>query len=647
MAVKDPYIDGRESFRVLSLNSQAELVQTTEIYNGEAGGETPDYNDSFGTAVEPVGDLDGNGTIDLAVGVQQGGWRDAGQVQILFLDSTVDPEGVRSFAVAQRTELVRSNDDASTGFGNAITAVGDLDGDGVTELVVGDPTLRTRSYPDGAPTDKVPGAAYVLFLTSNGTLKGTLEVPLQQESPVSPTEHYGTSLDALGDLSGDGTIEVAIGAPGYDKTGLVEIVSLSSESWSDVSVIGPFGTRGQDSRAVTSLGDIDGNGYQDLAVSQGNAVQILLVGDQGQVIATEEISGAASGIGSLGIVESLASAGDIDGDGIQELAVGTPSFYNISRFSEHANGVVRILFLNADGSLREFREVHPSPNIGPDGDNADPAYLNYGRAITSPGDLDGNGVPDLLISQRGYTRLRPIQQSDSGTTYATDVYPDAIDVLLMQRDGSLLRREKIEGIGGTDLTAVGDINGDGFPDVVVGAPTTLNVLLLGENGSLGETIPYAFPTYESLKNLGTSVSYVGDLDADGAPELLVGGSGSDGVGFTEIVSLNSDGSVKERLEPNLPRTVPYRGQGRAYTALGDVNGDGVIDFAMAAPPRNTDYVPEGGLYVISLEELPLGDAGDCARRGHRHGAVQLPDVWQRWRPHPFRGPTTPSWSAGQ
>lgn len=609
LAVKNPYNEGRESLRILSLNSQADLVATSEIFNAEAGGELPDENDSFGWAVEPVGDLDNNGTIDVAVGVQNGGSFDAGQVQILFLD-----ESDGSFSVAQRSELMQSSDDASTGFGNAISAIGDLDGDNITELVIGDPTLRARSFPDGEPTSSVEGAASVVFLDSDGTVKGFGPYPLKNTSQLSNSEYYGTSIEFLGDLSGDGTIEVAIGAPGYENTGSVEIVSLNPQGErTGESEIGPFGTRGQSSSVVTSLGDIDGNGYQDMAVSEGNAIQILLVGAEGQVIATEEISESTSGIGNFGTVGSLASAGDIDGDGIQELAVGTTSFSDISRFSDYANGVVRMLYLNSDGSLRDFSEVHPSPNIGPDEDNYDPAYLNFGKAITSPGDLDGNGVPDLLVLQDGFTRSRRIQGSE--TTFTTDTYPGVINVLLMQRNGSVLRGEKIEVTGGSDLTAIGDINGDGYPDVVLGAPTTLDVLFLGENGAFRDSKPYSFPESEDSKRLGASVSYVGDLDADGVPDLLVGGTRTNEIGTTEIVLLHSDGTVKNRVNPELPLSFAYRGQGLAFAPLGDVDGDGVVDFAMASPPRNRDYVPDGGLFVIGLEEKRLGDFGDAPDSG--------------------------------
>jgi VCBS repeat-containing protein len=601
LAVKNPYT--RESFQILSLNSQAQLVKTSEIFNGDVSGESPDGNDSFGTAVEPVGDLDGNETIDLAVGVGLGGHYDAGQVQILLLDSS---DG--SFTVSQRTELTRSTDDASVGFGNAIAAIGDLDGDDITELVIGDPTLRDRSYPDGEPTSSQRGAAYVVFLTKDGTVKRLGPHPLGTISSVSKSERYGTSIEVLGDLSDDGSIEIAIGAPGFaNNTGIVDIVSLNLDGERiGGNPIGPFGTRGQSSSVVTSLGDIDGNGYQDMAVAAGTTIQILLAGAQGQVIATRAISGSDAGIGSFGLIESLSSAGDIDGDGIQELAVGSPS-PTIDRFSEDVNGVARILFLNADGSLRELRGFYPSPNIGPNDDNYDPAYLNFGHAITSPGDLDGNGVPDLLVAQGGFTRRRSTH---------IDVYPPVIDVLLMQRDGNLLDRKQIEGKGGTDLTAVGDLNKDGYPDVVVGAPTTLEVLLLGKDGSLVESVPYSFPDADDFYNLGTSVSYVGDLNADSVPDLLVGGFSNDKkIGVTEIISLNPDGTVNTRFDPDIPRTFAYRGQGRAFTPLGDVNGDGVIDFAMAAPPRNTEYVPEGGLFVMGLEEQRLGDFGDAPDNG--------------------------------
>jgi hypothetical protein len=632
LAVKNPFEVG--SFQILSLNSQVEIVSTSNINHGEAGGESPDENDNFGMSVAPVGNLDGEGVIDLAVGVQRGGLYDAGQVQTLFLDRTTD-----GFVVARRTELMSSNDDASEGFGNAIAAIGDLDGDDITDLVIGDPTLRERTYPDGQPTNALQGAAYVVFLNEEGTVKGFGPDILQNFSPTSRSERYATSIELLGDLSGDGAVEIAIGAPGFAKTGAVDIVSLTPEGTAGwTGSIGPFGTRGQSTRFVTSVGDIDGNGYQDMAVKEGGGIQILLFGADGQVIATEEISAAASGIGSFGTVKSLASAGDLDGDGIQELAVGTPSFVNVSRFSEDANGVVRILFLNADGSLRDFTEVHPVPNIGPDEHNNDPAYLNYGQSVTSPGDLNGDGIPDLLVSQAGYTRRRPVQLEDGDEYYVTDQYPASIDVLLMDRDGSILRREtNIETGYSRNLAAVGDINRDGFPDIVAATPGIMDVFFLGQNGELLSKVTTEFPADEANRNLGLSVSRIGDLDADGVPEVMIGGIRDD-IGQADIVYLHANGTIKARHEVGFPLTMIYRGQAHDVSPLGDVDGDGVVDFAMASPPRNSEQVPEGGLFVIGLEERRLGDFGDAPDTGPDTGAFNYQTLGEDDGPFHFVDP---------
>lgn len=163
-----------------------------------------------------------------------------------------------------------------------------------------------------------------------------------------------------------------------------------------------------------------------MVVSKGSSLQVLFVGPEGRVITTTE-PGSVLGIDSFGAIGSLASAGDLDCDGIEELAVGSTSF-DVSRFSPDANGKVRILFLNPDGSHRKSTEILPEPNIGPDDNDYYPANLAFGRAITSVGDLDGNGVPDLLVSRQEYERNRAT--GDEGS-YTTDTYDAAIDVLFM------------------------------------------------------------------------------------------------------------------------------------------------------------------------------------------------------------------------
>ncbi|WP_197169020.1 GEVED domain-containing protein [Novipirellula galeiformis] len=626
LVVRNPKVGHTDYFQILSVDSSGAVQKTATISHIASAPLAPDSNDIFGKAITLLGDLDDDGNIEIAVGIQRGGNDDEGIVQILSLNA--------DFEVLHRTHLTSNFIDYSArhdyGFGNSLVA-GDLDGDGRFELIVGDPTLRGRSLADSEPTNDVQGAAYVLFLNANGTLEAAQRYALKSNSQHADAK-YASAMAFLGDLSvdpsGDGSIEIAISASNDAWSGSVEIVSLNADG-SPVarSEIGPFGVHGQNTRHVTSLGDVDGNGYRDMAVAAGNAVQVLFVGPEGRIITTTEIRGDRVGGNGFGTIGSLASAGDLDGDGIDELAVGS-TFPDVSRFSPDANGKVQILYLKTDGSLRDFAEIGPTPNLGPDDANFDPANLNFGRAITTVGDLDGNGVPDLAVSQQEYERKR---YTGPGAL-VTDTYDAAIDILFMSSEGSVIDRTSLSGIDAQDLAAIGDLDGDGLLEIAVGRNGFLDVVFLSSEGELRDRKTFDYDlsklgTDTSAELFGLAVAAPGDLDGDGVADVLVGAPGRTSTdttqGFCDVrfgsihrLLLNADGTVKEQLELKTPEGWSYSDVGVDLAVLGDVDGEGGVDFVTAAPPRCDS---QGGLIEMSIGVLRRGDFGDAPDSGDGTG----------------------------
>ena len=326
--------------------AQVGTVDAEQKISETAGGfgGVLDPSDLFGYSVSSLGDLDGDGNEDLAVGAYQDddGGGDQGAVWILFLnaDGTVASEQ----KISETTGGFGGVLDPGDNFGISVAALGDLDGDGNGDLAVG-----AWEDDDGGSGQ---GAAWILFLNSDGTVASEQKISETTGGfggVLDPSDHFGSSVSSLGDLDGDGNEDLAVGAYGDDdggnSQGAVWVLFLNADgtvaSEQKISeTTGGFGgvldVTDFFGVSVSSLGDLDADGNEDLAVgAQGDddggsnqgAVWILFLNANGTVASEQEISETAGGFG--GVLDgndffgaSVSSLSDLDGDGTRDLAVG-------------------------------------------------------------------------------------------------------------------------------------------------------------------------------------------------------------------------------------------------------------------------------------------------------------------------------------
>jgi hypothetical protein len=387
-------------------------------------------------------------------------------------------------------------------FGSAIANPGDLEADGVTDLAVGAPFTN-----EGASGE---GAVWILFMDDDGRVDQHQKISGNAGGfggNLNEDDLFGSAVAGISDLNSDGAFDLAVGTPGDDKggsdRGSVWILFLDAE-----------GKVRQEQKIADDIGGFGGN---------------LSDGDR---------------FGS-----AVANIGDVNGDGIPDLAVGAP---NDDKGSDNA-GAVWILMMNVDGKVDSWQKLANSTG-GFDG-NLD-TDDHFGAAVAGIGDLDNNGVPDLAVGVPGDNKGGP----DRGSVW----------IFFLDVDGKILQQQKIAhdtgGFGknlsdgdrfGSAVATIGDMNGDGIPDLAAGAP----------NDDDGADNAGAF----WILMMKT------DGKVDGWQKVSASAGGFDG-------NLNADDHF-----------------GAAVTGIGNLDNSELTDLAVGSPGNDDDGVDKGAVWILFME----------------------------------------------
>ena len=441
--------------------------------------------------------------------------------------------------------------------GFSVAIVGDVNGDGFDDILVGAPSN------DEGGTDA--GAAYVIFGGANGF--DTIDLQNLQGSAgyrivgADPFDRLGMSVSSAGDINGDGFGDIIIGA-----------------------AEGPF-FYSTVPTAYVLFGKANGFSTVDLT---------NLSGSDGFRIAGSPLYAYTH--------LSVASAGDINGDGFDDLIVGSP-------YSNSYSGTAYVIFGKATGlgpiSLGNLPLSSGFGILGSGGERA-------GYSVSGAGDVNGDGFADIIVG----SFLGDAGGDNAGQAYVIFGKANGFSTVTLSSLGSagfLIQGDAAGDFAGIDVSAAGDVNGDGYDDVIVGAKlgdlggaqagqayvifgkatgfTTVDL------GNLAATAGFLIRGGAAGDLVGYSVSGAGDVNNDGFDDLLVGAPTADNAGGTDA--------------------------GEAYVILGRATGFGTIDLANLAPADG--FVIQGDS-AFDNAGWSVSGGGDINNDGHADVIIGAPFV---------------------
>ncbi len=451
--------------------------------------------------------------------------------------------------------------------GVSVSSAGDINGDGFADFIVGAPFASDVSG---------VGRSYVVFGTSAArpainklsALNGSTGFRILG----SGIDDSGYSLAAAGDVNGDGLADVIMGAPDAGSSGAAYVLFGSRNAFaSSISATAFNGSNGfkltgagvydQAGFGVAGGGDVNGDGLADMVIgapgaNSGSGAAFVVFGRSTAFASSINLStlDGATGFRMNGSIAAESAgvsvaAGDINGDGESDVLIGAPG----PEFGSVITGGAYVVLGNVTGFASA---IELSALAGTDGFRLNGMAVGdaTGDAVAAGGDINGDGYADMVI---GAPASDPGGLLSAGRAFVlmgkAAAFTSTVNLSALNgTNGFRLIGAAAGNLAGWSVGNAGDLNGDGYADVVAGAPTA----------GLSSGTSYVV--------LGKSAAYVANLN---------------------VSSLN--GTNGFRLQGTSSSL-----SGFSVNGTGDINGDGFSDVAVGAPTASPDFSDAGSTFVL-------------------------------------------------
>lgn len=452
-------------------------------------------------------------------------------------------------------------------------------------------------------------------------------------------DQLGRSVSNAGDVNGDGRDDIILGAPNNDEGGTdagqtylifgyeAEIEQDRSVTWAAATFIGEE-LLDQSGYSVSGVGDVDDDGFCDFIIGSrlndqngaDSGKTYLIYGKKDGWSHDLDLSEAdAAFVGESGGDRSgycVSGAGDVNGDGFDDLLIGAP-------YNDDGGTYAGKTYLIFGNSWRYSGDISLSSSNIPSFVGEDYNDLS-GSCVAGAGDFNGDGYDDILIGA---------YRNDTGGDEAGKVYVICGKTAGWRADTSLLEAdisftgENSGDHAGVSLSVAGDVNGDGYDDILIGADYNSE-----EDNNAGQTyLVFGRPSYwghnRSLSYFadasflgenggdlsGRSVSVAGDVNDDGIDDILIGAPGRNEFGpDTGQTYLILGKETGWGLDVELGDfDASYVGEqtsdlsGNSVSGAGDFNGDGIDDILIGATGNDDGGDQAGKVYVVYYNSRPV------------------------------------------
>ncbi|MCB1583538.1 MAG: FG-GAP repeat protein [Xanthomonadales bacterium] len=443
-----------------------------------------------GTSVSSAGDINGDGFDDFIIGADRAsvdGVFGAGSAYVLFGSSDGLPSPFNLSDINSLNGFSFNGYEQSEAVGFSVSSAGDVNGDGLDDLIVGT-SIAGKSYVVFGSDSQFPNPF------SASTINGDNGFLILQAGPF---DRAGRAVSGAGDINGDGFDDIIIGAYKASPNGNQYAGSSHVIFGTDKGFPNPFELSGINALngitingisandklgfSVSSAGDVNGDGIDDVIVgapetefngdSWVGSVYVIFGSDSGLAnpFNMSTLNGqngfAIHGIDASDRTgDSVSSAGDVNGDGIDDLLIGA------SIGGDNSTGVAYVIYGTELGfphpfELSSINALNGFTLVGIE--NSD----QFGRSVRKAGDVNGDGIDDLIL---GAWSASPNGINDAGSSYVVygsqSLMPNPFNLASLDgRNGFSINGINEGDFSGFAVSGAGDVNGDGLDDVIIGA----------------------------------------------------------------------------------------------------------------------------------------------------------------------------------